>query len=169
MIDAEAKDKLDRWIAGMEAQGRVLFRADRKVPPGGTYVTPTIIELDRARDLKEEVFGPVLHVVRYRAEALADLLDDIAASGYGLTLGVQSRIDATVREVVARLPVGNVYVNRSMIGAVVGTQPFGGSGLSGTGPKAGGPNYLSRFAQEQVVAINTAAVGGNASLLAEQS
>jgi RHH-type transcriptional regulator, proline utilization regulon repressor / proline dehydrogenase / delta 1-pyrroline-5-carboxylate dehydrogenase len=169
VIDAEAKDKLDRWIAGMAAQGRVLFRAGRKVPPGGTYVTPTIIELGRARDLQEEVFGPVLHVVRYRADALAGLLDDIAASGYGLTLGIQSRIDATVREVVARLPVGNVYVNRSMIGAVVGTQPFGGSGLSGTGPKAGGPNYLHRFALEQVVAINTAAVGGNASLLAEQS
>ena len=169
VIDAEAKDKLDRWIAGMAAQGRVFFRADRKVPRGGTYVTPTIIELDRARDLKEEVFGPVLHVVRYRAGELTQLLDDIAASGYGLTLGIQSRIDATVREVVARLPVGNVYVNRSMIGAVVGTQPFGGSGLSGTGPKAGGPNYLHRFALEQVVAINTAAVGGNASLLAEQS
>jgi RHH-type transcriptional regulator, proline utilization regulon repressor / proline dehydrogenase / delta 1-pyrroline-5-carboxylate dehydrogenase len=169
VIDAEAKEKLDRWIAGMAAKGRVLFRADRKVPPGGTYVVPTIIALDRARDLKEEVFGPVLHVVRYRAEALGQLLDDIAASGYGLTLGIQSRIDATVREVVARLPVGNVYVNRSMIGAVVGTQPFGGSGLSGTGPKAGGPNYLHRFALEQVVAINTAAVGGNASLLAEQS
>jgi RHH-type transcriptional regulator, proline utilization regulon repressor / proline dehydrogenase / delta 1-pyrroline-5-carboxylate dehydrogenase len=169
VIDAQAKEKLDRWIAGMSAQGRVVFRSDRKVPSGGTYVTPTIIALDRARDLKEEVFGPVLHVVRYRAEALGDLLDDIAASGYGLTLGIQSRIDATVREVVARLPVGNVYVNRSMIGAVVGTQPFGGSGLSGTGPKAGGPNYLHRFALEQVVAINTAAVGGNASLLAEQS
>jgi RHH-type transcriptional regulator, proline utilization regulon repressor / proline dehydrogenase / delta 1-pyrroline-5-carboxylate dehydrogenase len=169
VIDADAKGKLDRWIAGMAAQGRVLFRADRKVPSGGTYVVPTMIALDRARDLKEEVFGPVLHVVRYRAEALGDLLDDIAASGYGLTLGIQSRIDATVREVVARLPVGNVYVNRSMIGAVVGTQPFGGSGLSGTGPKAGGPNYLHRFALEQVVAINTAAVGGNASLLSEQS
>jgi RHH-type transcriptional regulator, proline utilization regulon repressor / proline dehydrogenase / delta 1-pyrroline-5-carboxylate dehydrogenase len=169
VIDAEAKEKLDRWIAGMAAQGRVIFREDRKVPPGGTYVTPTIIALDRARDLKEEVFGPVLHVVRYRAAELGGLLDDIAASGYGLTLGIQSRIDATVREVVARLSVGNVYVNRSMIGAVVGTQPFGGSGLSGTGPKAGGPNYLHRFALEQVVAINTAAVGGNASLLAEQS
>jgi RHH-type proline utilization regulon transcriptional repressor/proline dehydrogenase/delta 1-pyrroline-5-carboxylate dehydrogenase len=115
------------------------------------------------------VFGPVLHVVRYRADELDRLLDDIAASGYGLTLGVQSRSDATVRQVVARLSAGNVYVNRNMIGAVVGTQPFGGSGLSGTGPKAGGPNYLRRFALEQVVSVNTAAVGGNASLLAEQS
>jgi RHH-type proline utilization regulon transcriptional repressor/proline dehydrogenase/delta 1-pyrroline-5-carboxylate dehydrogenase len=115
------------------------------------------------------VFSPVLHVVRYRADELDRLLDDIAASGYGLTLGVQSRSDATVRQVVARLSAGNVYVNRNMIGAVVGTQPFGGSGLSGTGPKAGGPNYLRRFALEQVVSVNTAAVGGNASLLAEQS
>ncbi len=171
VIDAEAKDKLDAWIAGMEGQGRLTFRSDRgaAAPASGTYVAPAIIELDRARDLKQEVFGPVLHVVRYRAEELDRLLDDIAASGYGLTLGVQSRIDATVRQVVARLPVGNVYVNRNMIGAVVGTQPFGGSGLSGTGPKAGGPNYLHRFALEQVVSVNTAAVGGNASLLAEQS
>jgi RHH-type proline utilization regulon transcriptional repressor/proline dehydrogenase/delta 1-pyrroline-5-carboxylate dehydrogenase len=132
-------------------------------------VAPAIIELDRASDLREEVFGPVLHVVRYRADELDGLIDDIAASGYGLTLGIQSRIDATVRHIVGRLAVGNVYVNRNIIGAVVGTQPFGGTGLSGTGPKAGGPNYLARFAWEQAVSVNTAAVGGNASLLAEQS
>jgi RHH-type proline utilization regulon transcriptional repressor/proline dehydrogenase/delta 1-pyrroline-5-carboxylate dehydrogenase len=111
----------------------------------------------------------VLHVVRYRADALDELLADIAATGYGLTLGIQSRIDATVKHIVERLMVGNVYVNRSIIGAVVGTQPFGGAGLSGTGPKAGGPHYLARFAREQTVSVNTAAVGGNASLLAEQS
>jgi RHH-type proline utilization regulon transcriptional repressor/proline dehydrogenase/delta 1-pyrroline-5-carboxylate dehydrogenase len=169
VIDAEAKDKLDEWVAGMQAQGRLVFRSDRSVPASGTFVVPAIVELDRARDLQQEVFGPVLHVVRYRAEEIDRLIDDIAASGYGLTLGVQSRIDATVRRVTARLSAGNVYVNRNMIGAVVGTQPFGGSGLSGTGPKAGGPNYLRRFALEQVVSVNTAAVGGNASLLAEQS
>ena len=112
-------------------------------------------------------FGPVLHVVRWRADALDRLLDDIAATGYGLTLGIQSRIDATIRRIVERLPTGNIYVNRNIIGAVVGTQPFGGSGLSGTGPKAGGPGYLRRFALEQVVSVNTTAVGGNASLLAE--
>jgi RHH-type transcriptional regulator, proline utilization regulon repressor / proline dehydrogenase / delta 1-pyrroline-5-carboxylate dehydrogenase len=122
--------------------------------------------LDRASDLKEEVFGPILHVVRWRAEELDALLDEIAANGYGLTLGIHSRIDATVERIIARLAHGNVYVNRNMIGAVVGTQPFGGTGLSGTGPKAGGPNYLRRFANEQVIAINTAATGGNASLLA---
>jgi RHH-type proline utilization regulon transcriptional repressor/proline dehydrogenase/delta 1-pyrroline-5-carboxylate dehydrogenase len=111
------------------------------------------------------VFGPILHVVRWKAEALEQLIDDIAANGYALTLGVHSRIDTTVEEIAARLPHGNVYVNRNMIGAVVGTQPFGGTGLSGTGPKAGGPNYLRRFVTEQVVTINTAATGGNASLL----
>jgi RHH-type transcriptional regulator, proline utilization regulon repressor / proline dehydrogenase / delta 1-pyrroline-5-carboxylate dehydrogenase len=170
VIDAEAKDKLDRWIAGMEAQGRVRFRwdADRALPAAGSYVPPAIIALDRARDLKEEVFGPILHVVRWRADALDALIDDIAANQYGLTLGIHSRIDATVEHVVARLAHGNVYVNRNMIGAVVGTQPFGGTGLSGTGPKAGGPNYLRRFVTEQVVTINTAAAGGNASLLATE-
>jgi RHH-type proline utilization regulon transcriptional repressor/proline dehydrogenase/delta 1-pyrroline-5-carboxylate dehydrogenase len=145
----------------------VRFRADAPLPAGGTFVAPAIIELDRARDLKEEVFGPVLHVVRWRAGELDQLLDDIAGNGYGLTLGIHSRIDGTIARIAARLPHGNVYVNRNMIGAVVGSQPFGGGGLSGTGPKAGGPNYLHRFALEQVVTVNTAASGGNATLLAE--
>jgi RHH-type transcriptional regulator, proline utilization regulon repressor / proline dehydrogenase / delta 1-pyrroline-5-carboxylate dehydrogenase len=170
VIDAAAKDKLDGWVAGMEAQGRVLFRGGAEgLPAAGHYVPPAIIELERAADLREEVFGPVLHVVRYRADKLDRLLGDIAATDYGLTLGIQSRIDSTVRHIVERLSTGNIYVNRNIIGAVVGTQPFGGSGLSGTGPKAGGPNYLRRFALEQVVTVNTTAVGGNASLLAEQS
>ena len=148
----------------MEGAGRCVSAAiaTRRLPAGGTYVAPAIIELDRARDLKEEVFGPVLHVVRWRAEELDALLDDIAANGTALTLGIHSRIDLTVERIAARLPHGNVYVNRSMIGAVVGTQPFGGTHLSGTGPKAGGPNYLRRFATEQVVTVNTAAAGGNA-------
>ena len=126
-----------------------------------------MIELDRARDLKEEVFGPVLHVVRWRADELDVLLDDIAGNGTALTLGIHSRIDGTADRIAARLANGNVYVNRSMIGAVVGTQPFGGTHLSGTGPKAGGPNYLRRFASEQTMTVNTAAAGGNASLLAQ--
>ena len=166
VIDPEAKDRLDRWIKGKA--GRVVFRwdADRKLPARGLYVPPAIIMLDRASDLQEEVFGPVLHVVRWRAEELDPLLDDIAGNRTGLTLGIHSRIDATVHKIVSRLANGNVYVNRNMIGAVVGTQPFGGTGLSGTGPKAGGPNYLRRFATEQTVTINTAAAGGNATLLA---
>ena len=168
VIDAEAKDKLDRWIAGMDARGAVRFRGEGPLPSSGTYVAPTIIELDRARELKEEVFGPVLHVVRWRADELDSLLDDIAGNGTALTLGIHSRIDATVAHILAHLQHGNVYVNRNMIGAVVGSQPFGGSGLSGTGPKAGGPNYLHRFVLEQVVTVNTAASGGNAALLADE-
>jgi RHH-type proline utilization regulon transcriptional repressor/proline dehydrogenase/delta 1-pyrroline-5-carboxylate dehydrogenase len=169
VIDFEAKDRLDRWVGTMEGHGAVLFRADRDVPlpSDGTYVAPSLVALDRARDLKEEVFGPVLHVVRWRAGELDVLLDDIAHNGYGLTLGIHSRIDANIERIATRLSHGNVYVNRNMIGAVVGTQPFGGSGLSGTGPKAGGPNYLRRFSTEQVVTVNIAAAGGNAALLAE--
>jgi len=168
VIDAEAKKSLEDWIAKMEHAGRLRFRWNGEaLPAGGTYVAPALIELDRARELQQEVFGPVLHVVRWRAEEIEALLDDIAANGTALTLGIHSRIDLTIERIAARLPHGNVYVNRNMIGAVVGTQPFGGTGLSGTGPKAGGPDYLRRFATEQVVTVNTAAAGGNAGLLAQ--
>jgi RHH-type proline utilization regulon transcriptional repressor/proline dehydrogenase/delta 1-pyrroline-5-carboxylate dehydrogenase len=167
VIDAEAKDKLERWIADMDSHGALRFRWDGPMPSRGTYVAPTIIELDRAEELKEEVFGPVLHVVRWRADEFDRLLADLSGNGTALTLGIHSRIDATVERILARLPHGNVYVNRNMIGAVVGSQPFGGSGLSGTGPKAGGPNYLHRFALEQVVTVNTAASGGDATLLSD--
>jgi RHH-type transcriptional regulator, proline utilization regulon repressor / proline dehydrogenase / delta 1-pyrroline-5-carboxylate dehydrogenase len=168
VIESEAKRKLDNWIADMTSAGRLRFRCapPAALPTGGTYVLPALIELDRARELREEVFGPVLHVVRWNAEELDSLLDDIVANGTALTLGVHSRIDGTIARVAARLPHGNIYVNRSMIGAVVGTQPFGGTLLSGTGPKAGGPNYLRRFTTEQVITVNTAAAGGNAGLLA---
>ena len=152
----------------MEARGALRFRHGGKHPPGGTYVAPAIVELDRAEDLEEEVFGPVIHVVRWRANEMSRLLGDLGDNGTALTLGIHSRIDATVAHIVAALPHGNIYVNRNMIGAVVGSQPFGGSGLSGTGPKAGGPNYLIRFALEQVLSVNTAASGGNAGLLAEE-
>ena len=167
VIDSEAKEKLDRWVSRAELSGAVLFRFDGKMPVQGTYVAPAILELNSARELKEEVFGPVLHVVRWHENQLDRLLDDIAANGTALTLGIHSRIDTTVAHITRRLPHGNVYVNRNMIGAVVGAQPFGGSALSGTGPKAGGPHYLQRFALEQTVTVNTAASGGNASLLAE--
>jgi RHH-type proline utilization regulon transcriptional repressor/proline dehydrogenase/delta 1-pyrroline-5-carboxylate dehydrogenase len=167
VIDGEAKGKLVSWIVGMERAGQLRCRWDGALPATGTYVAPAIVELDRARDLKEEVFGPVLHVVRWRADHLDALLDEIAGNGTALTLGVQSRIDLTANRIAARLPHGNVYINRNMIGAVGGTQPFGGTGLSGTGPKAGGPSYLRRFTTEQTVTVNTAAAGGNASLLAQ--
>jgi RHH-type proline utilization regulon transcriptional repressor/proline dehydrogenase/delta 1-pyrroline-5-carboxylate dehydrogenase len=170
VIDAEAKDKLDAWLREMGRRGSVLFRwdADKSMPAQGTYVAPAVVALGRARDLKQEVFGPILHVVRWRAGELDQVLDDIAGNGYALTLGIHSRIESTVDDIVARLPHGNVYVNRNMIGAVVGSQPFGGSGLSGTGPKAGGPHYLHRFVREQLVTVNTAAAGGNLKLLTEE-
>jgi RHH-type proline utilization regulon transcriptional repressor/proline dehydrogenase/delta 1-pyrroline-5-carboxylate dehydrogenase len=167
VIDRAAKDKLEHWIADMEAQGALRFRLDG-VPRQGVYVAPAVIELDRARDLKEEVFGPVLHVVRFAAGDLDQVLADIAGNGTALTLGIHSRIDSVVARIAARMPHGNIYVNRSMIGAVVGSQPFGGSGLSGTGPKAGGPDYLRRLVLEQIVSVNTAAAGGDPTLLSEE-
>ncbi|HWV52308.1 bifunctional proline dehydrogenase/L-glutamate gamma-semialdehyde dehydrogenase PutA [Pseudorhodoplanes sp.] len=166
VIDAESKERLDGWIARHETRIRYRWDRDHALPARGLFVPPTIIELQRASDLQEEVFGPILHVVRFHANDLRTLLDDIESNGTGLTLGIHSRIDARVAEIANRLANGNVYVNRNMVGAVVGTQPFGGTRLSGTGPKAGGPNYLRRFATEQVIAINTAASGGNASLFA---
>jgi len=166
VIDAAAKAALETHIAAMRAApwAEIVYAGD--APATGIYVAPHIVALDQPSRLDREVFGPVLHVVRWKAGHFDALLDDIAATGYGLTLGIHSRIDETVNRIVERLSVGNVYVNHNMIGAVVGTQPFGGSGLSGTGPKAGGPDYLRRFAQEQVVSVNTAAAGGNASLIA---
>jgi RHH-type transcriptional regulator, proline utilization regulon repressor / proline dehydrogenase / delta 1-pyrroline-5-carboxylate dehydrogenase len=164
VIDHEAKNKLDAHIADMKRQAKVHYAGD--APATGTYVAPHIFELNKPHDLAQEVFGPVLHVVRYKAGRLNEMIEAIEGTGYGLTLGVHSRIDATVKRIVDALSVGNVYVNRNMIGAVVGVQPFGGHGLSGTGPKAGGPHYLLRFATEQTVTINTAAAGGNANLIA---
>ena len=163
VIDAEAKAGLQRAIAEAVSTGRLVYAGT--APEGGCFVAPQIIEMADVRDVSREVFGPVLHVVRWKASGLDGLLDGIAASGYGLTLGVHSRIETTIAKITSRMSAGNIYVNRNMIGAVVGTQPFGGSGLSGTGPKAGGPHYLARFATEQVISVNTAAAGGNAGLV----
>jgi RHH-type proline utilization regulon transcriptional repressor/proline dehydrogenase/delta 1-pyrroline-5-carboxylate dehydrogenase len=131
----------------------------------GLFFPPVAVEIDALSQLTREVFGPIVHIVRYPAHRIDDVIDAVNATGYGLTLGVHTRVDATARYIASRVRAGNVYVNRNMIGAVVGVQPFGGRGLSGTGPKAGGPHYLPRFATEQTLTINTAAVGGNASLL----
>lgn len=167
VIDSAAKEKLERHITRMKEEARSLYEATL---PGetehGTFIAPHAFEIDSIAQLEGEVFGPILHVVRYAADHIDEVIDAINATGYGLTLGIHSRIDSTARYITDRVKVGNVYVNRNMIGAVVGSQPFGGMGLSGTGPKAGGPHYLTAFATEQSVSINTAAIGGNATLLA---
>jgi RHH-type proline utilization regulon transcriptional repressor/proline dehydrogenase/delta 1-pyrroline-5-carboxylate dehydrogenase len=165
-IDAEARFRLASHIAHMKETARTHYAGHAPTP--GYFVAPHIFELDKPGDLAEEIFGPVLHVVRYKASAQDALLDALDATGYGLTLGIHTRIDASAERIAQRLSTGNIYVNRNMIGAVVGVQPFGGSGLSGTGPKAGGPDYLRRFALEQTISINTAAAGGNAALLSAE-
>jgi len=165
VIDAAALKRLQDHVAAMKQSAKQIKVSDVPGALTGTFIAPHIFELKAVGDLKAEVFGPILHVVRYKAGQLEAICDAIEATGYGLTLGVHSRINGTVERVVERLSVGNIYVNRNMIGAVVGTQPFGGAGLSGTGPKAGGPNYLRRFVCEQVVSVNVAAAGGNASLM----
>ena len=151
VIDAEAKANIDKHIAAMRAKGRkVLQRAyAQSMPPNGTFVAPTLIEVDGLAELQREVFGPVLHFVRYRRRDLDALLGQINGTGYGLTLGLHTRIDETIERVVLAATAGNVYVNRNMVGAVVGVQPFGGEGLSGTGPKAGGPMYLYRLLSQR--------------------
>ena len=151
VIDAEAKANIENHIQAMRAKGRPVFQAvrdnseDAREWRSGTFVPPTLIELASFDELKKEVFGPVLHVVRYNRNNLNELVEQINASGYGLTLGVHTRIDETIAQVTGSAKVGNLYVNRNMVGAVVGVQPFGGEGLSGTGPKAGGPLYLYRL------------------------
>jgi RHH-type proline utilization regulon transcriptional repressor/proline dehydrogenase/delta 1-pyrroline-5-carboxylate dehydrogenase len=168
VIDDEAQARLDQHANGLAAAGRIVERLP--LPDScryGTYVSPLVAEIGGIADLKDEHFGPILHLVRYAESKLDELVEQINATGFGLTLGVHSRIETTWRRVQAATRVGNVYINRGMTGAVVGVQPFGGEGLSGTGPKAGGPHYLLRFVTERTLTVNTAAVGGNARLLAQ--
>ena len=166
VIDLAAQTRLEDYITGAQKDGKLIYRG-----PGpasdvkGYFVSPAIIEIKHLSELKEEIFGPVLHVLRYDAGKLPALLEQINDLGYGLTLGIQSRIEHQAQYIRQRVRTGNVYVNRNMVGAVVGVQPFGGCGLSGTGPKAGGPHYLLRFTTEQTYTVNSAAIGGNASLL----
>jgi RHH-type proline utilization regulon transcriptional repressor/proline dehydrogenase/delta 1-pyrroline-5-carboxylate dehydrogenase len=168
VIDAEAHAGLSRHIARLEASARLLGRTPMDARHAASHIAPVAFEIGAVDDLRQEVFGPVLHVLRWRGD-VADLVARINRLGYGLTLGVQTRIDSRALQIAAQARVGNVYVNRNMVGAVVGVQPFGGEGLSGTGPKAGGPHYLFRFVAEQTLTINTAAAGGNAALLAGEA
>jgi RHH-type proline utilization regulon transcriptional repressor/proline dehydrogenase/delta 1-pyrroline-5-carboxylate dehydrogenase len=166
VITTTAADALMRHVATMRVQARVIKAC--RLPEShvqGSFVAPHLIELQNAAQLSREEFGPILHVVRYRASDIQAVLASIRASHYGLTLGVQTRLESFWREIFANTAIGNTYVNRNMIGAVVGVQPFGGCGLSGTGPKAGGPHYVGRFSTERTLTVNTTATGGNAALL----
>jgi RHH-type proline utilization regulon transcriptional repressor/proline dehydrogenase/delta 1-pyrroline-5-carboxylate dehydrogenase len=167
VIDAAARDQLSAHAREIRSRARWQHACRlNSEHERGTFFAPLAVEIDSLDQLHGEVFGPIVHIIRYQSQRLDDVIDAINSTGYGLTLGVHTRVDATARYIASRVHAGNVYVNRNMIGAVVGVQPFGGRGLSGTGPKAGGPFYLHRFATEQTLTINTAAVGGNASLLA---
>ncbi|MFI4975748.1 MAG: bifunctional proline dehydrogenase/L-glutamate gamma-semialdehyde dehydrogenase PutA [Caulobacterales bacterium] len=163
VIDEDARRALELHLARLEREARIVRRL--AAPRGGVFFGPVLAEVDRPDFLQREVFGPILHVVRYRAADLEAAARALAATRYGLTLGVHSRLESFAAEIRRLVPAGNAYVNRSMIGAVVGVQPFGGEGLSGTGPKAGGPWALTRYAVERVVSLNTAAQGGDPELL----
>lgn len=166
VIDATAKANLDAHIDHIKQVGKLI----KQMPlPAGTenghFVSPTAVEIDSIKVLEKEHFGPILHVIRYKAADLGKVIDEINSTGFGLTLGIHSRNEGHALEVADKVNVGNVYINRNQIGAVVGVQPFGGQGLSGTGPKAGGPHYLTRFVTEKTRTNNITAIGGNATLL----
>jgi RHH-type proline utilization regulon transcriptional repressor/proline dehydrogenase/delta 1-pyrroline-5-carboxylate dehydrogenase len=166
VIDADALQMLDKHAARMAKEARLIAQAPMADDTAhGTFFAPRAWELQSLSQLERENFGPALHVIRWQGDQLDRVIDAINATGYGLTLGIHSRIDETIERIAASARVGNIYVNRNQIGAVVGVQPFGGQRLSGTGPKAGGPHYLPRFATEKTLTINTTAAGGNASLL----
>ena len=166
VIDEDARATLQLHADRMAVEGTLLFEVPvSEALDAGTFFAPRAFEIDSLDRLEREVFGPILHVIRYGGDRLDAVLDAVDATGYGLTLGIHSRIDDTIDHIHRRLRVGNAYVNRNMIGAVVGVQPFGGERLSGTGPKAGGPHYLARFATERTLSVNTTAAGGNAALM----
>jgi RHH-type proline utilization regulon transcriptional repressor/proline dehydrogenase/delta 1-pyrroline-5-carboxylate dehydrogenase len=167
VISEAARERLSQHAARMRREAKLIYACelDGTATAHGHFFAPQLFELKRLDQLQTEEFGPILHVARYGSGELPKVLAAIRGTGYGLTLGVHSRLDSVAQHLFRSLPVGNTYVNRNMIGAVVGVQPFGGQGLSGTGPKAGGPHYLLRFANERTLTINTAAIGGNVELL----
>jgi RHH-type proline utilization regulon transcriptional repressor/proline dehydrogenase/delta 1-pyrroline-5-carboxylate dehydrogenase len=165
VISKAARASLNSHIEAFKTGGRFLFEAPMMPKGDGYFVAPAVLSLQHLQELTEEIFGPVLHVIRFRGDALDQVIAQIRQCGYGLTFGVHTRIESTWQRLVREIPAGNIYINRNMIGATVGVQPFGGQGLSGTGPKAGGPHYLLRLVHEKTVTHNTSAIGGNAQLL----
>ena len=165
VIDQDAYEGIIQHVERLQRTAKACHAGPARDDSAMHFIAPRIFEVARIADVTQEIFGPVLHVVRWRGDPAA-VIDQINALGYGLTLGIQTRIDSRAQALAARAHVGNIYINRNIIGAVVGVQPFGGEGLSGTGPKAGGPNYLQRFCAEQTLTINTTAAGGNVALLA---
>jgi RHH-type proline utilization regulon transcriptional repressor/proline dehydrogenase/delta 1-pyrroline-5-carboxylate dehydrogenase len=167
VIDAEARDDIAAYVEAQKKAGRVL--KSLTAPSAGTYVAPAVVKVGGIADLEREIFGPVLHVATFKARDIDKVVDDINARGYGLTFGLHTRIDDRVQQIVERVHVGNIYVNRNQIGAIVGSQPFGGEGLSGTGPKAGGPHYLTRFRRTAAADSHPAPDAAPASASALQS
>jgi RHH-type proline utilization regulon transcriptional repressor/proline dehydrogenase/delta 1-pyrroline-5-carboxylate dehydrogenase len=165
VIDDDALAMLEKHAAEITRGAAWSHRARLPSAAKGRFFAPLAVEIESLQRLQREVFGPVVHVLPYRARDLDSVVAAVNRLGFGLTLGIHTRIDGLAQRVARQLRVGNVYINRNMIGAVVGVQPFGGMGLSGTGPKAGGPHYLHRMATEQTITTNTAAIGGNAGLL----
>lgn len=167
VISASAKSNIDAYIHNKKHQGFKIFQ-ETKVPEYGFYVEPTLIELDHINQLEEEVFGPVLHITKFQGKGLEQTVEKINQLGYGLTMGLHTRIDKTISTVRSLAKIGNLYVNRNMIGAVVGVQPFGGEGMSGTGFKAGGPYYLLKFLTERTFTYDTTSAGGNVTLMTQE-
>ena len=168
VIDLSSASHLNEYVKSLEGKARPVYWSSLKNDcTQGTFVAPQAWELTSADQMVEEIFGPILHVVRFKSSELNKVIEQVSATGYGLTLGIHSRIEATIQRIRSGVRAGNIYVNRPLVGAVVGVQPFGGEGLSGTGPKAGGPNYLTRFMVERTFSQDTTAAGGNACLLAD--
>ena len=163
LIDAKAKNKIIKHLEKFDE--KILFKSALDKNLNGYFIPPSIIEINNLDDINEEVFGPILHIYRYSSHQMNQLIQNINSLNYGLTLGIHSRIDTTIKFISDNVNVGNIYINRNITGAVVGAQPFGGRGLSGTGPKAGGPNYLLNLLHEKTLSNDITASGGNTSLL----
>ena len=163
IINKKALNKLNKYVSSCKKKGMEIFQLD--VSDSKNHISPTLINIKSISDIKDEQFGPILHILKYKSNQIDEIISEINKSGYGLTMGIHSRIENRADYYSQISNVGNIYINRDMVGAVVGSQPFGGIGLSGSGFKAGGPNYLLQFLNEKVISKNSVAFGGNTELL----